>query len=323
MVAPSSLLLDALLRIHPETLLSEARNIPGWGRIRVESGDHLRLGIACMTGNLKVVRETLAQSPDLINACCLPSPVFENAKLEKFIHACAFDGMPPLHAAISAQQWAVGEFLLSCPGVDLNAFRGRLWDGQHEAKDWSPLAQVLFQCHDIHRPEDLEEPLRFARLLLNHGAKPFIANPEGNSAFSLVLHAAARPYVIEKRFRIAVAMVELFLPELPSFCEDQVAQGSPAHEAMERVLWPLSDIDNFKNPPGAQDLAWFRKKTGLPFASYGELMLGWLMDHGLDVPVVREFASQHTPDVVVEVERRKLEGTLSRKSIPAKARRHL
>ena len=323
MAVPSSLPVEALIRLPSGAILAEARKIPGCGNLRVESGEHLRLGIACLTGNLGVVRESLIQNPGLINDQCLPSPVALAADIETFSHACAFDGMPPLHAAIGAGQWEVGEFLLSCPGVELNTFRGHRWDGQQEGKDWSPLAQVLFQCHDIHRAEDLDNPLRFARLLLSHGAKPFIANPEGNSAFSLVLHAAARPHVIDKRFRIAMAMVELFLPDLPSFSEDQVAQDSPENQAMERALWPWSNPDHFKNLPGPRDLAWFRKKTGLPFATYSELMLGWLMDHGLEVAVVREFARQHAPGVFIGAERKKLEGALSRESIPAKARRHL
>jgi hypothetical protein len=304
-------ILGHLRALPPEEVLGKARRIfRSRSHLEIKSGDHLLLGLACLTDNLQVARTILHRRPDIINDLCVPDPVSARARTGAFFENAVFHGgMPPLHAAISLKNWKVAGFLLSCPGVKvdlLGSLEGEArWGNQ--APGMTPLFQVLFLCGHTTSLTRLHPILRFGRRLMDAGANPFKADGDGISPFSFALISTGQWNEVQDRFQAAQLTLEMFLPVLPALTDKALSRTKDASTALLDMLHDIFAIEENTAGVSKSNLAWLRKKTGLDFERYDELVIGWLMDNGLNLSVVNRFASKNLPGMVAFLEKNHLQ----------------
>lgn len=286
----------------------------GWHPCERHTRDHVLLGLACLADDVGLTREILECRPDLLNERCVTLGMIQYGGYDA---DAAFNGMPPLHAAISKRSWAVAEYLLSIPGINPDLALGKApesWDPWPQSGDhrWTPLAQLVFFFCFRNPPMEVisEAPLKIARLLMDKGAAPLGPGGDGESPFSMLMATFAIPPERILQFDNLIKVVALFVTQFPRFSDQEVSEESPGWECLEKSLMCMHVMSNRGEGPSPFQLEAIRHRTGLCFERFDDLVLGWFFQSDLQLSVFRNFARLHCPAAFAVREKSRLESVL-------------
>ena len=279
MKSPAQELLARLNRLSPGKVIAAARQVEGMEECDWESPAHLLLGLACLADEPESAHHLLTRHPHLINAPCVPIKMSE--ALGQYGDDGVFDGMTPLQAAASQGACEVGQYLLSCPGIDVGQWEGPI-DGD-ERRNWTVLLQSAWLASSQEDLPNADPFLCFAELLLDHGADPFEPDADGCSLFSIALlslssirEGEGSILAVMDDLRVAVSLLEICYPHLPNL--GKKACHEDAIGEIEDNLRRLAD-----KPADSTGSMWFQKHSGLALP-LGEALMATLLTRGLAHP---------------------------------------
>jgi hypothetical protein len=275
MKSPAQKLLARLQKMSPDRVIDAARRTKGLEVCVWESPAHLLLGLACLADNSDCARSLLTRHPHLLNTPCAPEVMID--VLGQYGDKGVFDGMTPLQAAASQGSFRVGQYLLSCPGINVGQWNGPI-DGD-ERRNWTALFQSTWIASYRESLARAAPFLRFAQMLLDHGADPFDPDADSCSPFSIALLSLS---AIEEEnealdnFQVAVSLVEMCCPHLPELGKN------PAHkDAIHDITDSLVRL--MEEPMDSPESVWFQSHSGLALP-LGEALMATLLTRGLAHP---------------------------------------
>ena len=302
MKSPAQKLLARLQKMSPDRVIDAARRTEGLEGCVWESPAHLLLGLACLADDPDFARSLLTRHPHLLNTPCAPKAMID--VLGQYGDNGVFDGMTPLQAAASQGSFGVGQYLLSCPGINVGQWNGPI--GRDERRNWTALFQSTWIASGLESLDRAAPFLRFAQMLLDHGADPFDPDADHCSPFSIALlslstiadqHEALEP------FQVAVSLVEMCCPHLPELGK------KPAHK------YAIHDINDslvrlMEDPMDSPGSVWFQSHSGLALP-FGEAMMATLLNHGMAHPDVLALQTKF-PAAFAFIEKNTLEERLKK-----------
>ena len=313
-------LLNHLLTLPAEDQIAAARKAAApLGELMVDSPDHLVLGLACMCNRVGVVRKILTRRPELLNARLTPWELVVYGR--GTFGSVAFDGMPALHSAVSNEAFRVGEYLLSCPGIEVDKRADRSQDSDIDDGERTPLMQVLTLLLGRGSTVRVRHLAEFATRLLKAGADPLLADRNGDCPFLTVLYYASR-FQHPKGNQSGLDKPILLL--LGQFMTG-IAGRLPTEDVAEELKVDLEDmlVRAGDSVLSEKDRQWLQATTGLrlPLARPEELVLGWLQANRVCPTVLTPLLNAHCPDVMAALDAMAMDTHLPRAmSSPARLR---
>lgn len=302
-----ALLIDAL-DTHPEAMAMALGLAQPYGMPTSDAG-LFRLVTAILASHKEKVLSLLNARPELVNLPCVGK---DSEAWGSLTELQLVEGMTPLFVAmgvgLETGKWDIFDAVLATPGVDL-----------------SPMA-VTPQGHDYNvlmwAVENKKRGIHPLKALLQQGASAFSHNPVGESAFTLALWELAK-----MTFVVINADIPLSRSSQSSFrvlveVMDCILQYDVKSDAgMVGQIMGIIGSDGFWQNPGAdafRDLLWKQKQVGpIPGETYQEVLFGWLLDRGVDVPDLHKVLHTRLPAFYALQEKTSLETGLPAPGISA------
>jgi hypothetical protein len=290
-----ALLIDAL-DTHPEALglgLAQPYGMP------TRDTDLFRLVTAILAGHKEKVLSLLRARPELVNLSCVGK---DREAWRSLTDLQLVEGMTPLFVAmgvgLETGKWDIFDAVRATPGIDLSPMAVTPQGHDYNVLMWA----VWNKKKGIH-------PLK---ALLQQGANAFSHNPVGESAFTLALWDLAKMTFLainadtplsrssQNTFRGLVEVMDLIL---------QYDVKSDA--GIGRRVMGIIGSDGFWQNPGAdafRDLLRKQKLVGpIPGETYQEVLFGWLLERGVDVPELHKVLHTRLPGFYARQEKTSLE----------------
>ena len=292
--------------------------------VPLPSGDHVRMGLACLSGHVDGVYALLQKNPALLHAPCTLAGQNRGVGFEeKSLGVSVRQGMTPMEAALCLGQWGVVDALLdhhlavpSGGSPPAPSAREKVW-----------LTGVLRGV--IQRMAKVEETpsdvVPLVHRLVSLGASPWRATPEGESALSVLLPAMVSD--LTRWFDGSGLWIDLLSALCSKGGVTDADLGAREKDGLGKALddgayWAFSDF-----PEHQQDkYHWLQAKTGMMDApgvgvlhDWMSTLWCWVFSQGIDVTILKDLARKHhQPGSVLALwlDRCHLEETLSPASAP-------
>jgi hypothetical protein len=294
---PVSDLLARFLALPPKDVPDAARQVPGWKHMPYKPAEALCLGMACLTDNVTQTSTLLAQHPHLLNTPCTPFVVFDH-EFNKSGNM-GFSDMSPLASALSTRAWKVVDFLLDCPGIEVNKAECQPTGGPMGEPEWTPLLQVV-KSLDAVSVKGMPKPLSVIGALLEKGADPLKRTLHG-SPFAHALGHAMEPSgnggdrngaSTLGMFQGKMALLEALTRDPALFSPEQWAK--PERADAVSALRRFYQAEKMFPAPFSGGALWLEKRdwlkawTNLPFDDLQSLVVGDLLGRGIHLPFLED-----------------------------------
>jgi hypothetical protein len=293
---------------------SGARFVP------LPSGDHVRMGLACLSGHVDGVHALLRKNPALLHAPCTMAGQNRWVDFEEKRRGVSVrQGMAPMEAAVCLGHWGVIDALLDhhlavLPGRSppVPSAREKVWLTGVLRGVIQRLAKISDTASDV---------VPLVHRLVGLGASPWRATPEGQSAFSVLLPAMVSDLTCSW-FDESALGIDLLTALCSKGGVTDAGLGAREQDGLRKALddecyWAFSDF-----PEHQQDkYHWLQEKTGRVDApgagvlhDWMSTLWCWVFSQGIDVTILKDLARKHhQPGSVLALwlDRCHLEETLS------------